>query len=67
MLGSFLAPALADCRDSPAVREAVLTSVTQLGLALKQVAKIQEDFAVPHHDELLTSAISILQVGANQY
>ena len=62
MLGSFLAPALADCRDSP-----VLTSVTQLGLALKQVAKIQEDFAVPHHDELLTSAISILQVGANQY
>ena len=67
MLGRFLAPALADCRDSGAVREAVLTSVTQLALALKQVDKIQEDFSVPHHDELLTSAISILQVGFTRH
>ena len=63
MVARFLAPALADCRDSGPVREAVLASVTQLALALKQVDEIQEDFSVAQHDELLTSAISILQVG----
>ena len=61
MVTRFLAPTLSDCKDSAAIRESVLTAVSELAVALQQVLKLQPEFNLPLHDEMLQSAISILQ------
>ena len=57
----FLAPSLSDCKESPSIRESVLTAVSELAAALKLVLQTQQDFSLPMHDQLLQSAILILQ------
>ena len=61
MVATFLGPLLQDCRDSAALRAAVLTAVSELAVALQAVLQHQPEFVLPRHEELLHSAISILQ------
>jgi hypothetical protein len=61
MVERFLSPCLSDCKDSSLVREAVLTAVSGLAASLQKVMLINTAFELSHHEELLQSAISILQ------
>merc|ERR1719186_2384428 len=64
MVGKFLSPWLSDCKDSTLVREAVLTAVSELAVSLQAVLRTSPSFVLAHHEELLHSAISILQNSA---
>jgi len=61
MVERFLSPCLSDCKDSSLVRESVLTAVSDLAVSLQAVLKINTSFVLSHHEELLHSAITILQ------
>lgn len=61
MVGKFLSPCLSDCKDSSLVRVSVLTAVSDLATSLQAVLKLDKSFVLSHHEELLHSAISILQ------
>ena len=61
IVAKFLSPCLSDCKDSALVRESVLTAVSELAVSLKDVLKISPSFVLAHHEDLLHSAISILQ------
>ena len=61
MVSTFLSPFLQDCRESAGIRESVLKSVSEIAVALKKVLKEQPDFVLPLHEDLLQSAIQILQ------
>jgi hypothetical protein len=80
MIRQFLAPCLLGCRESEKIREAVLTAVSQLAQALKRGSSSDREddvtathaqqqsavdmYAMSQHEELLHSAIAVLQ--ANQ-
>ena len=51
-----------DCRESHQIREASLTATSQLCSALQAVLKDNPGFTLARHEELLLSAIAILQV-----
>ena len=61
MVERFLSPCLSDCKDSSLVRESVLTAVSDLAVSLQRVMEIDTSFQLTHHEELLQSAIFILQ------
>ena len=70
MSRQFLAPCLFTCRDSERLREAVLTAVSELAQALKRMrsddaavahAQAADTFVMSQHEELLHSAIAVLQ------
>ena len=61
MVSTFLSPLLQDCRESAVIRESVLESVSELAVALRHVLNEQPDFVLPLHEEMLQSAIQILQ------
>ena len=61
---SFLLPCLQDSKDSDLIREAVLTAISQLCGALKAVVAANPSFQLARHEELLHSAISVLQEAA---
>jgi hypothetical protein len=77
MIRQFLAPCLLSCRETEKIREAVLTAVSQLAQALKRGSSSDREddvinastahaqsvdmLAMSQHEELLHSAIAILQ------
>ncbi len=71
MTRQFLSPCLFGCRDSERLREAVLTAVSKLAQALKRMRQASagqsadadsDAFVMSQHEELLHSAIAVLQV-----
>ncbi len=73
MTRQFLSPCLFGCRDSERLREAVLTAVSELAQALKRTRDADaasagggsdgggDAFVMSQHEELLHSAIAVLQ------
>jgi hypothetical protein len=73
MTRQFLSPCLFGCRDSERLREAVLTAVSELAQALKRMRDADatagggsggsggDAFVMSQHEELLHSAIAVLQ------
>jgi len=61
MVKSFLLPCLQDSKDSHLIREAVLTAVSELSGALQAVLKENPEFKLAKHEDLLHSAIALLQ------
>jgi hypothetical protein len=59
---SFLLPCLQDPRAGPPVREAVLAAVSEVASALRAVLAANPAFKLARHEELLHSAIAVLQV-----
>ena len=62
---SFFLPCLQDSKQSYIIREAVLTAISQLCSALKAVLSANPSFKLARHEELLHSAIAVLQDQSN--
>ena len=62
---SFFLPCLQDSRQSHIIREAVLTAISQMCSALKTVLSANPSFKLARHEELLHSAIAVLQDQSN--